>query len=101
MGHCPLSIEGGGDHVTARWRWVVHWRAEVQGVVSTGLYSDRFEKGRGRWKCLERVSDIDSNWPAQLFQPMSTARTTSSEAPDPPLPRSGGGNVALALRSAA
>ena len=65
----PFSIEGSGEQATARWRWVVNWRSEVQGVVSTGTYTDRFEKRDERWKCLERVSDIDSNWPAQLFQP--------------------------------
>ncbi len=48
---------------------VVNWRADGQGGVSTGIHTDRFEKRGGRWKCLERVSDIDSDWPAQLFQP--------------------------------
>jgi hypothetical protein len=31
--------------------------------------SDKFEKRGGRWKCLERVSNVDPNWPAALFQP--------------------------------
>ena len=38
-------------------------------MVSTGTYQDRFEKRDGAWKCLERISDIDPNWPVTLFQP--------------------------------
>jgi hypothetical protein len=37
--------------------------------VSTGTYSDKFQKRNGQWKCLERVSNVDPNWPAALFQP--------------------------------
>ena len=29
---------------------------------------DRFERRDGVWKCLERTSRIDPNWPADLFQ---------------------------------
>ena len=30
---------------------------------------DRFERRDGVWKCLERTSRIDPNWPEDLFQP--------------------------------
>lgn len=62
-------IEGDGHLATAEWRWGVHWKAEQGGIVSTGTYSDRFEKRDGRWKCVERISRVDPNWPAGLFQP--------------------------------
>ena len=65
----PFSIEGDGDRATARWRWVVKWRHEIQGTVSTGIYHDVWEKRNGIWKCLERTSDCDQNWPATTFQP--------------------------------
>ena len=65
----PFRIDGSGDRATAHWRWVVKWRHEIQGTVSTGLYSDVFERRDGVWKCLERTSTIDQNWPAQTFQP--------------------------------
>ena len=65
----PFSILGSVDRATATWRWVVNWRAEGQGVVSTGIYTDWSEKRGGRWKCLERVADVDSSWPAKLFRP--------------------------------
>ena len=64
-----FSIEGSGDEATGRWRWIVSWRHEVQGTVSTGIYTDRWQKRDGMWKCLERTSDVDQNWPLQLFQP--------------------------------
>jgi len=64
-----FRIEGGGDEATVEWRWIVSWKAEKEGVVSTGTYTDRFQKRDGRWKCLERVSAVDPNWPAALFQP--------------------------------
>ena len=65
----PFSIEGSGNQARARWRWVVKWRHEVQGTVSTGIYNDVWEKRGGVWKCLERTSDCDQNWPAATFQP--------------------------------
>lgn len=65
----PFRIEGGGNSATAHWRWIVRWRQEIQGVVSTGTYVDTWEKRDGAWKCLVRTSDIDQNWPAQTFQP--------------------------------
>lgn len=65
----PFSIQGSGDRATATWRWIVNWRNEVQGVVSTGIYHDIWEKRDGLWKCVERTSDIDQNWPLQVFQP--------------------------------
>jgi hypothetical protein len=42
---------------------------QPSGTVSTGTYDDRFERRNGIWKCLERVSNVDRNWPAALFQP--------------------------------
>ncbi len=65
----PFSIEGSGNHATAKWRWVVRWRHEIHGTVSTGLYHDTWEKRDGIWKCLERTSDVDQNWPLHTFQP--------------------------------
>ncbi len=62
-------IQGGGHKATVEWQWIVSWKAEKEGVVSTGTYRDRFEKRDGEWKCLERRSDVDPNWPAHLFQP--------------------------------
>jgi hypothetical protein len=47
----------------------VSWKAEQTGTVSTGTYSDKFQKRNGQWKCLERTSQVDPNWPAALFQP--------------------------------
>jgi hypothetical protein len=29
----------------------------------------RFERRHGVWKCFERTSRSDPNWPADLFQP--------------------------------
>lgn len=64
-----FAIEGEGDEATAKWRWIVSWKDGQVGTVSTGTYSDRFER-RGRvWKCLERTSNVDPNWPIALFQP--------------------------------
>lgn len=65
----PFRMAGGGGRATVHWRWVVRWRSEIQGLVSTGTYDDVFEKRDGVWKCLERTSTIDQNWPAQTFQP--------------------------------
>ena len=65
----PFSIEGQGDRAKGRWRWIVRWRHEIQGLVSTGTYEDDWEKRGGVWKCLQRTSQIDQNWPAQTFQP--------------------------------
>ncbi|MET9697295.1 NAD(P)-binding domain-containing protein [Streptomyces sp. NPDC006529] len=64
-----FEIEGGGDTAVVSWRWLVHWKEGGQGVVSTGTYQDRFERRAGVWKVIERVSDVDPNWPAALFQP--------------------------------
>jgi hypothetical protein len=65
----PFEITGAGDHATAEWRWIVSWREGHVGTVSTGTYSDRFERRNGVWKCIERTSRVDRNWPADLFQP--------------------------------
>jgi hypothetical protein len=64
----PFEISGSGDEATAHWRWIVSWRVDRVGTLSTGTYSDRFERRGGVWKCLERTSNIDPNWPAELFQ---------------------------------
>ena len=67
----PFSIEGSGNRATAHWRWVVKWRQEIQGTVSTGTYDDVWEKRDGVWKVLERTSTIDQNWPEVTFKPYS------------------------------
>lgn len=64
-----FEIEGAGDTATVSWRWRVNWKEGNEGVVSTGTYQDRFERRGGVWKVIDRVSDIDPNWPAALFQP--------------------------------
>ncbi|GLS31575.1 SnoaL-like domain-containing protein [Mesorhizobium albiziae] len=63
-----FEIAGEGDDATANWRWVVSWKADHIGTVSTGTYSDRFQRRNGVWKCLERTSNIDPNWPGDQFQ---------------------------------
>lgn len=73
-------IEGTGHRATAHWRWTVSWQADREGIVSTGSYTDVFEKRGGIWKCLKRTSDIDSNWPAALFQPFVDAAETTFKA---------------------
>ncbi len=65
----PYEISGDAARATVNWRWIVNWKDEHVGVVSTGTYTDIFEKRDGVWRCLERTSNIDPNWPAQLFQP--------------------------------
>ena len=64
-----FAIEGEGDDATVEWRWIVSWRQEGEGVVSTGTYTDKFQRRNGQWKCLQRRSDVDPNWPSALFQP--------------------------------
>ncbi|MFI9122771.1 nuclear transport factor 2 family protein [Streptomyces bikiniensis] len=64
-----FEITGAGDVATVSWRWRVNWKQDGEGVVSSGTYQDRFERRDGVWKVIERVSDIDPNWPAALFQP--------------------------------
>lgn len=63
-------IQGSGDEATVEWRWIVSWREDQIGTVSTGTYHDRFQRRNRVWKCLERSSNIDANWPASLFQPL-------------------------------
>ncbi|WP_342705531.1 nuclear transport factor 2 family protein [Burkholderia arboris] len=62
-------IEGDGRHARVEWNWIVTWRAGAEGFLSTGTYFDKFEKRDGIWKCLERISHVDANWPAETFQP--------------------------------
>lgn len=64
-----FEITGAGDAASVSWRWRVNWKEGGEGVVSSGTYQDRFERRAGVWKVIERVSDIDPNWPAALFQP--------------------------------
>ncbi|MFJ7060779.1 NAD(P)-binding domain-containing protein [Streptomyces microflavus] len=64
-----FEIDGGGDTAAVTWRWRVNWKESNEGVVSTGTYQDRFERRDGVWKVIDRISDIDPNWPAALFQP--------------------------------
>ena len=64
----PFEITGAGDEATAAALDRFLARRHV-GTVSTGTYSDRFERRKGVWKCIARTSGIDPNWPADLFQP--------------------------------
>ena len=65
----PFEISSSGDDEAAvHWRWIVSWREDQAGTVSTGTYEDKFEKRDGVWKCLERVSRTDPNWPTELFR---------------------------------
>ena len=59
---------GTGTRAEAHWRWIVSWKADRVGTVSTGTYDDVFERRDGIWKCLERTSKSDPNWPTDLFQ---------------------------------
>jgi hypothetical protein len=72
-----FSITGSGSQANVEWRWIVSWREEDKGVVSTGTYSDVFEKRDGEWRCIERTSNIDPNWPAELFQPFVDAEAAT------------------------
>lgn len=63
-----FEMSGSGDKAHVHWRWVVSWKDEQVGTVSTGTYDDVFERRDGVWKCLERTSKTDPNWPAALFQ---------------------------------
>ena len=63
----PFEITGGGDEAAVQWRWTVSWREDQVGTVSTGTYEDKFEKRDGVWKCRERVSRTDPNWPTEMF----------------------------------
>lgn len=73
-------IEGGDDVANVEWNWIVTWKAEKQGFLSTGTYSDKFEKREGVWKCLSRASNVDPNWPADLFQPWVDQQETTFKA---------------------
>jgi hypothetical protein len=64
-----FDIHGQDNVAEVSWRWIVSWRADRSGTLSTGTYDDRFERRNGVWKCLERVSNIHPNWPAATFQP--------------------------------
>ena len=63
-----LVIDGAGDRATAGWHWIVQWREGATGIASTGTYNDVFERRNGQWKCLERVSSVDANWPIEMFK---------------------------------
>lgn len=75
-----FEITGSGDRAEAHWRWVVSWKAEQVGTVSTGTYDDVFERRDGVWKCLERTSKTDPNWPEALFQTYIDAAETNFRA---------------------
>lgn len=64
----PFEIRGAGDEATAEWRWLVSWRDGGVGPFASGTYSDRFEKRDGVWKCLDRVSRADANFPGDAFR---------------------------------
>ena len=68
-----FEISGSDDRAEAHWRWVVSWKDEQVGTVSSGTYADVFERRHGVWKCLDRTSRTDPNWPAALFQPFLDA----------------------------
>ena len=76
----PFQIAGDSARATVSWRWLVNWKDGNQGIVSTGTYADVFEKRDGIWKCLERTSNIDPNWPAALFQPWIDAAEATFRA---------------------
>jgi hypothetical protein len=61
-------ISGSGNEAFVEWHWIVSWREDDKGTLSTGIYLDTFQKRDGIWKCLERRSDVDKNWPASVFQ---------------------------------
>ena len=73
-------INGSENTATADWNWIVTWKDGKEGVVSTGTYSDVFEKRSGVWKCLSRASNVDPNWPADLFQPWVDAQDETFKA---------------------
>ena len=75
-----FEISGSGDRAEAHWRWIVSWKAEHVGTVSTGTYDDVFERRDGVWKCLERTSKTDPNWPKDLFQPFLDAADITFKA---------------------
>jgi hypothetical protein len=76
-----FEIRGAGTEATANWRWLVSWREDNVGTVSTGTYADRFQKRDGVWKCLERLSQTDPNWPEEFFQTfLDKAPQTSRES---------------------
>lgn len=62
-------VDGRWTDATAEWRWIVSWKVDQAGTVSAGTYNDRFQRRNGVWKCLQRTSNVDPNWPAALFQP--------------------------------
>ena len=75
-----FEIDGVGGRAEVHWRWVVSWKAGQVGTVSTGTYDDVFERREGVWKCLERTSKTDPNWPEALFQGFIEAADTSFKA---------------------
>lgn len=72
-----FAIDGAGDDASVEWAWVVDWREDHVGRVSTGTYTDRYQRRGGQWKCLTRISDVDANWPAELFQPFVDQERTA------------------------
>ncbi|MBC7926238.1 MAG: nuclear transport factor 2 family protein [Bryobacteraceae bacterium] len=75
-----FEISGSGDRAEAHWRWVVSWKADQVGTVSSGTYDDVYERREGVWKCLERTSMTDPNWPQELFQPFLDAADRTFKA---------------------
>jgi hypothetical protein len=75
-----FEISGSADRAEAHWRWVVSWKDKHVGTVSTGTYDDIFERRDGIWKCLERTSKTDPNWPEDLFQPLIDAADSNFKA---------------------
>ena len=75
-----FEIAGHDDEAVAGWKWIVSWKEDGAGTVSTGTYQDRFERRNGVWKCIERISNIDPNWPAELFQTFTDAQDRTFKA---------------------
>ena len=65
------AAPSGAERADAYWKWRVDWKANISGVVSTGTYTDVFEKRNGDWKVLHRTSRDDPNWPLYIFAPYS------------------------------
>lgn len=75
-----FAIKGSGNTAFAEWNWIVSWKDGKEGVLSTGTYSDKFEKRNGVWKCISRFSNVDPNWPAATFQPWVDAQEKTFKA---------------------
>ncbi|KAJ3496958.1 hypothetical protein NLG97_g2275 [Lecanicillium saksenae] len=77
----PVSASPQGcERAFVYWHWRVDWKANTTGVVSTGTYSDVFEKRGQEWKLLAKVSRDDPNWPLYLFAPYITSQNETFQS---------------------